>query len=115
MLKLFTATIFAALVAPTFASTVNNGQWYACIVKSGSHTGRYTFKIETGPCMVYWREIDSDLTIRDCNFPVIAALKPSARDNLSVVWFHMGTGAFYDYLSGFKDRGWCTPLDKEPK
>ncbi len=84
--------------------------WYRCIVKSSSHTGRYTFQITETPCAVYWHEIDAKLVIRDCELPVIAALKPSARDDLSIVWFNLNTGAFYDYLSGVKDRGRCTRI-----
>lgn len=95
------------IASMAMAGSDEEARWYSCIVKAGSHTGRYTFKVKTSPCSVYWREIDSDLRIRDCNPPVIAALKPSARDNLSVVWFNLETGAFYDYLSGVKDRGIC--------
>ena len=84
--------------------------WYRCIVKSSSHTGIYTFQISEKPCSVYWREIDAKLKIRDCELPIIAALKPSARDDLSVVWFDISTGSFYDYLSGVKDRGKCTRI-----
>ena len=84
--------------------------WYRCIVKSSSHTGRYTFQITENPCAIYWHEINTTLKIRDCELPVIAALKPSARDDLSVVWFDLVSGAFYDYLSGVKDRGRCTRI-----
>ena len=84
--------------------------WYRCIVKSSSHTGKYTFQITENPCTVYWHEIETRLKIRDCELPVIAALKPSARDDLSIVWFDLNTGAFYDYLSGVKDRGNCTRI-----
>ena len=85
--------------------------WYRCIVKSSSHTGRYTFQITENPCSVYWHEIEIMLKIRDCELPVIAALKPSARDSLSVVWFDLVNGTFYDYLSGVKDRGRCTRIN----
>jgi hypothetical protein len=64
---------------------------------------------------VYWHEVDADLKIRDCKGGQIAALKPSATDNLSIVWFDMNTGAFYDYLSGVKDRGMCTKMAKGPE
>ena len=85
--------------------------WYHCIAKSSSHTGKYTFQITKSPCAVYWKEIDTKLKIRDCDLPVIAALKPSARDDLSIVWFDLASGAFFDYLSGVKDRGRCTRID----
>ncbi len=108
-----------ALTSITVLSATNIGlaasagfSWYQCIVKSSSHTGRYTFKISSNPCSVYWHEIETDLKIRDCKLPIIAALKPSARDDLSVVWFNMETGAFYDYLSGVKDRGRCQEIEK---
>jgi len=87
-------------------------QWYKCTVNAGSHTGRYTFRIDPQSCAVYWREIDTNLKIKSCNLPEIAALKPSARDDLSVVWFNMKTGQFYDYLSGVRDRGWCKAVDQ---
>lgn len=103
------AIIGIAYALPSGASE-NYAGLYACTVKAGSHTARYTFSIKTSPCSVYWREIDSDLKIRDCQPPIIAALKPSARDNLSVVWFNLESGAFYDYLSGVKDRGICNRI-----
>jgi len=104
-IALTSLTVFSATNLGLAAS--GGSSWYHCIVKSSSHTGRYTFKISSNPCSVYWYEIETDLKIRDCELPVIAALKPSARDDLSVVWFNMDTGAFYDYLSGVKDRGIC--------
>ena len=87
-------------------------QWYKCTASASSHTGRYTFRINQQPCAVYWREIDTQLKIKSCNWPEIAALKPSARDDLSVVWFNMKTGQFYDYLSGVYDRGTCVAVAK---
>jgi len=101
--------------APTLRAQGADPQWYRCIVKAASHTGRYTFRISITPCRVYWHEIDTELKIRDCNPPEIAALKPSATDNLSIVWFNMQTGAFYDYLSGVKDRGRCKKMDRAPQ
>ncbi len=100
-----------AVLLQTHAALSADPYWYRCIVKSSSHTGRYTFQITENPCAVYWHEIDSKLKIKDCELPVIAALKPSARDDLSIVWFNLNTGAFYDYLSGVKDRGKCTRVD----
>lgn len=100
--------IFAALIFALASATANaKPVWYKCVVKGGSHTGRYTFKIDQSTCSVYWKEIDSHLKIKSCNLPEISALKPSARDDLTIVWFNMKTGQFYDYLSGFLDWGWC--------
>ncbi len=97
------------------SSDQSNPQWYRCIVNSSSHMGFYTFKINTSaPCEIYWREIDTSIKITQCDYPILAGLKPSAQDKLSIVWFNLKTGAFYDYLSGVKDRGICTAYDKEP-
>lgn len=82
--------------------------WYKCVVYGSSHTGRYTFKIRKKPCAVYWLEIDSHLKIQSCDPPKITALKPSARDDLTVVKFNLATGFFSDYLAGFIDRGKCS-------
>ncbi len=106
-------SIFAILftlttTAPAFSQAV----WYKCVVKGGSHTGRYTFKIEQPKCAVYWKEIDTQLKIKSCKLPIIEALKPSARDDLTIVWFNTKTGQFYDYLSGYLDRGWCEIIEK---
>ena len=107
--------LFFLVTGPATAQIVNpattRGDWYYCVARAASHTGRYTFRISQKPCEVYWLEIDTTLEIRDCELPVIAAIKPSATDRYSIVWFHMGTGAFYDYLSGVKDRGLCKPVD----
>ncbi len=97
----------AVLFGVSTGSALSQVQWYKCTVKAGSHTGRYTFKIERPMCAVYWKEIDTQLKIKSCKLPEIAALKPSARDDLSVVWFNLKTGQFYDYLSGVYDRGTC--------
>lgn len=103
-------SVLVAIIIPTCAALSAEPIWYRCIVKSSSHTGKYTFQITETPCAVYWHEIEAKLEIRDCELPIIAALKPSARDNLSVVWFDLASGAFYDYLSGVKDRGRCTRI-----
>ena len=90
-------------------------RWYVCTVRAASHTGRYTFRIGVSPCRVYWREIDSTLDIVTCNPPEIAALKPSATSPQSIVWFNLKTGAFYDYLSGVRDRGRCRQRENTPR
>ncbi len=101
--------VFALLpVNAVFASP----SWHICTVKGGSHTGRYTFKIDREKCSVYWREIDAQLKIKSCKLPIIEAFKPSARDDLTVVRFNMKTGYFHDYLAGFLDRGWCEKVTK---
>jgi hypothetical protein len=99
---------------PLFASKTDT-QWYRCIVKASSHLAFYTFRIRTVPCEIYWREINTSIKIKECKPPIISGLKPSAQDKYSVVWFNLETGAFYDYLSGVKDRGICTAHEKEPK
>ena len=81
--------------------------WYKCTARAASHTGRYTFKIDQARCAVYWKEIDTQMKIKTCKLPIIEALKPSATDDLSVIWFDMKSGRFYDYLSGVLDRGTC--------
>lgn len=96
------------------ASDNIKGQWYRCIVKANSHLAFYTFRIDTNPCKIYWREIDTDIKISECKPPILSGLKPSAQDKYSVVWFNLETGAFYDYLSGVKDRGVCTASKGEP-
>jgi len=103
--------VVIAIIMQTLAASSTESFWYRCIVKSSSHTGKYTFQITESPCAVYWHEIESRLKIRDCELPIIAALKPSARDEFSVVWFDLASGAFYDYLSGVRDRGRCTRID----
>ncbi len=113
----FTSSFILALSLisqPLFAGE-NDAQWYRCIVKASSHLAFYTFRIRTNPCEIYWREIDTSIKISECNLPIISGLKPSAQDKYSVVWFNLETGAFYDYLSGVKDRGRCTKHDDEPR
>jgi hypothetical protein len=102
-ISLFLMIILQVFNGPAVAGSV----WYRCVVRSSSHTGYYTFKIDQQTCSVYWLEIDTQLKIKFCRLPEIEALKPSARDDLSVVWFNMKNGRFYDYLSGVYDRGQC--------
>ena len=100
--------IISLLLQSTLVATETKPQWYRCIVNASSHMAYYTFLINQNPCEVYWKEIDTQVKITECKLPIIAALKPSAQDKYSVVWFNMETGAFYHYLSGVKDRGKCT-------
>ena len=115
--KSFLSPLFLTLSLisqPLFADE-NNAQWYRCIVKASSHLAFYTFRIRTNPCEIYWREIDTSIKVSECKPPIISGLKPSAQDKYSVVWLNLETGAFYDYLSGVKDRGICTAHESEPK
>ena len=105
---IFAIIFFVTAIRPA----LSEAKWYRCIVKGGSHTGRYTFQINKSACAVYWKEVDAQLKIQSCEPPIITALKPSARDDLTIVWFNMKTGQFYDYLSGFLDRGWCKATQK---
>lgn len=104
----------AILLLSTSVFTKEESNWYRCIVKASSHLAFYTFKISTEPCKIYWREIDQEIEISECSLPILSGLKPSAQDKYSVVWFNLETGAFYDYLSGVKDRGICTQSKEEP-
>lgn len=106
-------TLLLSSIAVT-SSSASEALWYRCIVKASSHLAYYTFRINSDPCRIYWREIDTKLNISECNPPIISGLKPSARDKYSVVWFNLETGYFYDYLSGVKDRGHCTASNDEP-
>src|SRR3990170_2950151 len=66
--------------------------WYDCTAWGSSHTGRYTFRVETEPCGVYWREIDAHLDIEVCAPPRIVAEKPFAVSTGYVVEFDLDTG-----------------------
>ena len=86
------------------------GTWHACTAWGTSHTGRYTFRISTAPCAVYWRELDRNLEIARCAPPVIVAIKPFA---VSAGWelrFNLATGSFEDYTPTWSDRGRCVPV-----
>ena len=110
---MFSLTVGLVLSMPVVA-TESDYLWYRCIVKASSHLAFYTFRISTNPCKIYWREIDTEIKISECAPPILSGLKPSAQDKYSVVWFNLETGAFYDYLSGVKDRGLCTASKDEP-
>jgi hypothetical protein len=87
------------------------GQWFDCTAWGSSHTGRYTFRIETEPCGVYWREIDAQLPIELCDPPRIVAIKPFAVSSGYVVEFNLETGWFEDFTPSFSDRGRCEPVE----
>ncbi|HHI81913.1 MAG TPA: hypothetical protein ENJ99_02050 [Rhizobiales bacterium] len=87
-------------------------RWYKCLVRASSHTGHYTFRIDAENCRVYWREIDTQMTVLFCRNGIMKALKPSALSNFDIVFFNMNTGQFYDYLSGVYDRGMCKRAER---
>lgn len=104
------------LIFFTFASSMElQAGWYSCVARASSHTGYYMFKIEKRPCAVYWLELRRWLTLQSCNLPEIVAIKPSARDSLSVVRFNLKSGYFSDYLSGVIDRGTCRKIPSARK
>lgn len=78
-----------------------------CIAWGGSHTGRYTFEIDTEPCRVFWREIETALQIDRCQPPHIVARKPIAPTTEYIVEFRLDTGFFADHVPGWADRGHC--------
>lgn len=95
------------LAAPTAAAA----QWLDCTAWGSSHTGRYTFLVETEPCAVYWREIDAHLDIKVCAPPRVVAIKPFAVSSGYVVEFDLDTGRFEDFTPSFSDRGRCEAID----
>jgi hypothetical protein len=85
--------------------------WFDCTAWGSSHTGRYTFHIETEPCGVYWRELDAVLTIELCEPPRIVAVKPFAVASGYVVEFDLESGRFEDFTPAFSDIGRCRAID----
>jgi hypothetical protein len=100
----------AALVLVAPAETA--AQWLDCTAWGSSHTGRYTFRVETEPCGVYWREIDTHLDIKVCAPPRVVAIKPFAVSSGYVVEFNLDTGRFEDFTPSFSDRGRCEAIDE---
>jgi len=100
-----------AIILPVGTQAKGNEVWYKCIARAASHTGRYTFRINTKACRVYWLEIDTQMKILACDQGRIKALKPSAISDADIVYFNMNTGRFYDNLSGVHDRGVCERID----
>lgn len=84
--------------------------WYDCTAWGTSHTGRYTFRIGTDPCSVYWKELDRSLEIRRCAPPVIVAVKPFAVSNGYELAFDLATGRFEDFTPAWSDRGRCARI-----
>ena len=108
-MRSFTVAVSAlTLLAPAEAAA----QWFACTAWGSSHTGRYTFLIDTEPCAVYWREIDAHLRIELCAPPRIVAIKPFAVSSGYVVEFNLETGRFEDFTPSFSDRGRCEPIER---
>jgi hypothetical protein len=108
MRSLTVAVSALALLAPAEAAA----QWFACTAWGSSHTGRYTFRIDTEPCAVYWREIDAHLSIELCAPPRIVAIKPFAVSSGYVVEFDLETGRFEDFTPSFSDRGRCEEIER---
>jgi hypothetical protein len=108
MHRFLSAIAGLVLVAPVEAAA----QWFDCTAWGSSHTGRYTFRIGTAPCAVYWREIDAHLVIAECAPPRIVAVKPFAVTPGYVVAFDLETGQFEDFTPAFSDRGRCEAIDQ---
>jgi len=89
--------------------------WYDCTAWGSSHTGRYTFRIGTGPCSVYWKEIDRTLDVKECAPPRIVAVKPFAVANGYELAFDLLTGSFEDFTPAWSDRGRCIPLPDDAR
>ena len=100
-----------AILAPAGAAA----QWFDCTAWGSSHTGRYTFRIGTEPCAVYWREIDAHLSIELCAPPRIVAVKPFAVASGYVVEFNLDSGRFEDFTPSFSDIGRCEPAEGPSK
>jgi hypothetical protein len=100
------ALLVVVVLAPVQVAAAE-GTWHTCVARGTSHTGRYTFRIATSPCSVYWRELDRNLEIARCAPPVIVAVKPFT---VSAGWelhFNLATGAFEDFTPTWSDRGRC--------
>ncbi len=97
----------ACLVVASIATTAAEPAWYGCTAWGSSHTGRYTFRIGTDPCSVYWKEIEAQLAIAECAPPRIVATKPFAVGNGYVLEFDLETGRFEDFTPVWSDRGRC--------
>ncbi len=96
-----------ALITVDAACAGSDTGWYRCTAWGGSHTGRYTFRIDPRNCHVYWKQIDRMLTIEDCAPPRMVVRKPFAPARGYVLRFNMTTGAFSDHVPGWADRGSC--------
>ena len=108
MRPLASVLVGLVLVAPAEAAA----QWFDCTAWGSSHTGRYTFRIDTAPCAVYWREIDAHLDVAECAPPRIVAVKPFAVAPGYIVEFDLETGHFEDFTPTFSDRGRCEAIDE---
>jgi len=107
MIRLTLATAGLAFLAPAEGAA----GWFDCTAWGSSHTGRYTFRIETKPCGVYWRELDRELAIELCQPPRIVAVKPFAVSSGYVLEFDLDSGRFEDFTPAFSDRGRCKAID----
>lgn len=101
------ASASALLLLILSASPAYSASKVHCTAWGGSHTGRYTFEIETDPCAVRWLEIDRTLTILVCAPPILKAAKPFAPAKGYELHFNLETGVFSDHVPGWADRGSC--------
>lgn len=81
---------------------------YTCTAWGGSHTGKYTFVIDTQKCEALWVEIGKSLKVATCNPPNLIAIKPFAPAKGYILKFNLETGTFSDHVPGWADRGTCT-------
>lgn len=98
--------LLLALVAVPGKGTAEERR-FDCTAWGGSHTGRYTFRIDPRACTVFWEQIDRELAIKTCDPPVLVALKPFAPASGYVLRFNLETGTFSDHVPGWADRGSC--------
>jgi hypothetical protein len=101
-------------LAAAAAAAADAGRWYACTAWGSSHTGKYTFRIATHPCSVYWKEIAVALEILKCEPPRILAVKPYAVANGYTLEFDLRTGRFEDSTPVWSDRGRCNAVSTVP-
>lgn len=99
------------LAAAPLGSAGAEPKWYQCTAWGGSHTGRYTFKIDVTTCEVYWKQIDRHLETELCEGARIVAIKPFAPARGYLLRFNLDSGAFSDHVPGWADRGSCQPAE----
>ena len=101
--------ILILALAGSQSADAASARW-ACTAWGGSHTGRYTFDIDTHKCRVYWREIEAVLKVAVCEPPRLEVQKPFAPSKGYVLKFNLETGGFTDHVPGWADRGSCVPV-----
>ncbi len=83
---------------------------HACTAWGGSHTGKYTFRIDPVKCTVRWLEIERNLDVLECGPSRLIAAKPFAPAEGYVLKFNLQNGRFSDHVPGWADRGKCTQM-----